>query len=62
MSFQSQPSSSPQQIQDSVPLDTGPGKSDLSMRLEKALRRCELLSYAAIGIGLAILIIIVIIG
>jgi hypothetical protein len=30
------------------------------MRLEKALRRNELLSYAAIGIGLAILIIIVI--
>jgi len=59
-SFQSQPSSSPQRTQDSVPLDTGPGKSDLSMRLEKALRRSELLSYAAIGIGLAILIIIVI--
>ncbi|MGB8780458.1 MAG: zinc-ribbon domain-containing protein [Candidatus Bathyarchaeia archaeon] len=32
--------------------------SDLSTRLEKALRRSELLSYAAIGLAVAILVIL----
>jgi hypothetical protein len=60
MSSEPQQSSSPQQPQDSGPLTTRSDNSDLSMRLEKALRRCELLGYAAIVLGLIILVIILI--
>ena len=44
----------------SMTLPTRTDNSDLSTRLEKALRRSELLSYAAIG--LAVVIVIIVIG
>ena len=36
--------------------------SDMSLRLEKAMRRNELLSYAAAGLGVAILVVLVVIS
>jgi hypothetical protein len=41
---------------------TSPNKSssgDMSARLEKAMRRAELLGYAAAGLGVAILVVII---
>jgi hypothetical protein len=35
------------------------GSGDMSARLEKAMRRAELLSYAAAGLGVAILAVII---
>jgi uncharacterized membrane protein YvbJ len=35
---------------------------DMSLRLEKAMRRTELLSYAAAGLGVAILIVLIVIS
>jgi predicted amidophosphoribosyltransferase len=39
-----------------------PSSGDMSARLEKAMRRTELLSYAAAGLGLAILAVIILIA
>jgi predicted amidophosphoribosyltransferase len=36
-----------------------PGSDDMAARLEKAMRRAELLSYAAAGLGVAILAVII---
>jgi len=38
------------------------GDSDMSMRLQKAMRRAELLGYAAAGLGLAILAVLIVIS
>jgi uncharacterized membrane protein YvbJ len=35
---------------------------DMSLRLEKAMRRNELLSYAAAGLGVAILVVLIVIS
>jgi len=57
------PSSSQPKIaaQESTVLQDAPN-GDLSVRLEKAMRRNELLTYAAAGLGLAILAVIIIIS
>ena len=36
-----------------------PSSDDMSARLEKAMRRAELLSYAAAGLGIAILAVLI---
>ena len=58
MGSQSEPYSSPQQRPNSVPYAGRSDNRDLSMRLEKALRRSELLTYVAIGLGLVILVLL----
>jgi hypothetical protein len=44
------------------PQPDSPINGDLNMRLEKAMRRAELLGYAAAGLALAILAFIVVIA
>jgi len=57
-----------QSTSESAPKQEAPSTStsildnwDMSKRLEKALRRTELLSFAAVGLGIAILVVILII-
>jgi hypothetical protein len=57
--FQSQgPSSSSSQSTGSTPWLNGTGDSALSARLERALRRTELLSYALVGLSVVLLILL----
>ena len=59
--FQSEvPTSSPSQPTASAQMPSNIKASELSQRLEKALRRTELLSYAAIGLSVLVLVIIII--
>ena len=44
---------------ESTTLPSPSGSSDLQSRLEKAMRRAELLSYAAAGLGVALLAVII---
>ncbi len=46
----------------SPPLPDSPNNGDLNARLQKAMRRAELLGYAAAGLALAILAFIVVIA
>jgi hypothetical protein len=48
--------------QSSLPLPDSPNNRDLNARLEKAMHRAELLSYAAAGLAVAILGFIVVIA
>jgi hypothetical protein len=45
--------------QESTTLPSPPSSGDLKSRLEKAMRRAELLSYAAAGLGVALLAVII---
>ena len=45
--------------QESTALPNSPNSDDLQSRLEKAMRRAELLSYAAVGLGVALLAVII---
>ena len=56
--FQSQPNSSGQSSGSSSTSWSG-GNSELSTRLEKALRRNELLSYAAVGLSVVLVVVII---
>jgi len=45
--------------QESTALPNPSSSGDLQLRLEKAMRRTELLSYAAVGLGVALLAVII---
>jgi len=48
--------------QESTALPSSSGSSDLQSRLKKAMRRAELLTYAAVGLGVALLAVIIVIS
>ena len=45
--------------QESTTLPSPSSNGDLQLRLEKAMRRAELLTYAAVGLGVALLAVII---
>ena len=47
--------------QESTPSINQPS-GDLQSRLEKAMRRAEMLTYAAVGLGIALLVVIIVIS